>query len=614
MQTTSATWKSLWAAGARLETRTTIAGTVYTEMSNPVITRALTQNGLSIGNAVSAMCQFSIMTSATIPKAAEVVVEMRLTDGTTTSEWLPAGTFYIAKRQRDPVSGLLTLECYDAMRKANVIASKISLLYPWTTSGGDRIVTNNGDQLYFKVGISSGYPADPTEIVDRIAYAMGVEIDSRTSLQTGSAYRIDAPNDSVTAHDLLQLIAAQNGGNWIITPEGKLRLIPLISSSGAAGAVDDVVDVTAITGNISERITGTVTGVRYTTDDTAIILGSDTGMVIDADVGAAIASDLYDTYVGLVYQSFGLEGAIYDPAAELGDYVRAGANGEVSSVLYTETATLGALYHGSIGAPEPGEIGDEYPYIGSASGKALIAAKIYAAQAVASLNESLDQEGVFNRLTNNGAAQGIYIIDGQVYVNMTYARSGTLVLGGLNNQNGLLKVLDANGDEIGTWNNDGIALNKGTIVFPLTGGGSGNYIALNQNGIPFESYQSNQNGACRTSIHNFAISIKDEVYDSETIIDPNAVLIHDKEHNNDLFPQLHLSNDVTGNDTLLTPYGLYFRPNTPNDSYFLPDYLRVNGNMYVAGSGSFGNGASGSFTTADGKTVTVFGGVITSIA
>jgi hypothetical protein len=79
------------------------------------------------------------------------------------------------------------------------------------------------------------------------------------------------------------------------------------------------------------------------------------------------------------------------------------------------------------------------------------------------LDKSLDQEGIFNRLTNNGEAQGIYIIDGQVYVNMTYARSGTLVLGGLNNQNGLLEVRDANGNVIGTWNNNGVLINKGEL-------------------------------------------------------------------------------------------------------------------------------------------------------
>jgi hypothetical protein len=104
------------------------------------------------------------------------------------------------------------------------------------------------------------------------------------------------------------------------------------------------------------------------------------------------------------------------------------------------------------------------------------------------LDKSLDQEGIFNRLTNNGEAQGVYIIDGQVYVNMSYARSGTLVLGGLNNTNGLLKVLDANSNEIGHWGNDGIVLNKGSIninngAFQVSNSGILNATGATINGI-----------------------------------------------------------------------------------------------------------------------------------
>ena len=44
--------------------------------------------------------------------------------------------------------------------------------------------------------------------------------------------------------------------------------------------------------------------------------------------------------------------------------------------------------------------------------------------AVDNLDESLDQEGVFNRLTNNGATQGIYLENGQLYINASYIQSG----------------------------------------------------------------------------------------------------------------------------------------------------------------------------------------------
>ena len=49
-----------------------------------------------------------------------------------------------------------------------------------------------------------------------------------------------------------------------------------------------------------------------------------------------------------------------------------------------------------------------------------------ASDAVTALDGSLNQQGVFNRLTNNGAAQGVYIENGQLYVNATYIVSGQL--------------------------------------------------------------------------------------------------------------------------------------------------------------------------------------------
>lgn len=83
--------------------------------------------------------------------------------------------------------------------------------------------------------------------------------------------------------------------------------------------------------------------------------------------------------------------------------------------------------------------------------------------AVDNLDESLDQEEVFNRLTNNGAMNGLYMRSNQLYVNASYIRSGTLVLGGSNNSNGTLSVRNASNTEIGRWDRNGIYINGGSI-------------------------------------------------------------------------------------------------------------------------------------------------------
>jgi hypothetical protein len=86
-----------------------------------------------------------------------------------------------------------------------------------------------------------------------------------------------------------------------------------------------------------------------------------------------------------------------------------------------------------------------------------------AEQAVDEFDETLTQQDVFNRLTDNGAAQGMILQNGQLYINASYIQTGTLTLGGLNNQNGTLRVLNAAGQEIGTWTKDGIQISAGRI-------------------------------------------------------------------------------------------------------------------------------------------------------
>ena len=56
----------------------------------------------------------------------------------------------------------------------------------------------------------------------------------------------------------------------------------------------------------------------------------------------------------------------------------------------------------------------------------LNSAQIYANNGITSYDTYLNQQKVFNKLTNNGAAQGIYMSNGQLYINGTYIKTGTL--------------------------------------------------------------------------------------------------------------------------------------------------------------------------------------------
>lgn len=57
------------------------------------------------------------------------------------------------------------------------------------------------------------------------------------------------------------------------------------------------------------------------------------------------------------------------------------------------------------------------------------AAKKYAYNQKKALDESLNQEGVLRRLTNNYASKGIWLTNGELYINGSYVRTGTLDAG-----------------------------------------------------------------------------------------------------------------------------------------------------------------------------------------
>lgn len=122
------------------------------------------------------------------------------------------------------------------------------------------------------------------------------------------------------------------------------------------------------------------------------------------------------------------------------------------------------------------------------------------------------QDDIFNRLTNNGAAKGMWLKDNQLYFSFTYAEGGTLVLGGQNNGNGVCIIRDASGNEIGRFDKDGISTNSAKIT-----GGTINIKTANSasNAIQLE-YSSN-----RTSMSPMGFSAKsgsDYMYANTTYV------------------------------------------------------------------------------------------------
>ena len=145
-----------------------------------------------------------LMPNADIPRMARVRPYVRVTDGTTTSAWLPQGVFFIDTRERtanDDGLDILTLHCYDSMLKAEAD-------YPST---------------------SHTWPYKDINVVREIASAICNEgVDPRTTALMTRNYQISLPA-GLTMREVLSRIAAMYGGNFICSYSGQLLLVPINS-------------------------------------------------------------------------------------------------------------------------------------------------------------------------------------------------------------------------------------------------------------------------------------------------------------------------------------------------------------------------------------------------
>lgn len=224
MQQTSQLYKTLLAAGAPKEVRALVyrSANAYNVYGKDKIVSATTRasmldSSLSIGNCIAKELNLVLRNFAgmpTIPRMAKIVMQYRLNDGTQQSEWIPKGTYFIDTRD-ESYEGILAINAFDPMLKS--------------------------EQSFTKPGYQGTWPRSATSVVDTIATAMGVSIDSRTTVvMARNNYQINYPgivleggvpqystDGAMSMRQVLGYIGAMYGGNWVITDENKLRLIVL---------------------------------------------------------------------------------------------------------------------------------------------------------------------------------------------------------------------------------------------------------------------------------------------------------------------------------------------------------------------------------------------------
>ena len=82
---------------------------------------------------------------------------------------------------------------------------------------------------------------------------------------------------------------------------------------------------------------------------------------------------------------------------------------------------------------------------------------------------ALTQAQIVDILSNDGQWKGLYYLNGHLYISFDAALGGTLTLGGINNGNGLLRILDASGSQVGYIDNTGVNFTQGTFSGEIYG-------------------------------------------------------------------------------------------------------------------------------------------------
>ena len=216
--------------------------------------------------------------------------------------------------------------------------------------------------------------------------------------------------------------------------------------------------------------------------------------------------------------------------------------------------------------------------------------------AVDALDKALTQLEIFNRLTNNGAAQGIFLKDGKLFLNFSYAQGGTLKLGGVNNGNGQVEVYDSSGNKIGSWNKDGFNLKKGSIYGTQIHLESQNdYIQGTVNGN--EAVKISTGGVKVDSTANWGLSVtqKEYIFEMNPYLFPGVRLL-DKSTGAGIgstWTSGHFgmcyTDDLSGYSSVtdsLSNYGVYMKAGKED----------ANGGFYAIGNGL----GKGSHVTAEG--------------
>jgi hypothetical protein len=284
----------------------------------------------SLGKVVAKKLDITVKPKATpILKMANVDLYVRFNGDLGPTEWIPKGKFYIDTRQKS--DNKLILECYD---KALMM-----------------------ERPFLQDEAPPDFPMLMTDALDVICTRLSLTLENPEDIS--SILNIEYPNE-LTMRDVAGYIASANGGNFIITDTGNLRLV-IPENSTSIGSVsyknfDEINDVWQIS-----RVTMFYDDENYFTsgDDT-----SDELIINNIWATQAMCDNVLSLLSGYVHNPYTCQGGYINPAAELGDAVQMGG---FTGVIYTADVKYGGNITWDISSPGESVLEHEYPYEGSYS-------------------------------------------------------------------------------------------------------------------------------------------------------------------------------------------------------------------------------------------------------
>lgn len=304
MQNRPENWAAVFAVPHITEYRFLINGVEYREKDihgTPVIERPLMQEPC-IGRCCTGTLTLVIRQheNETIPKAAPVhaFCRLRTRTGDTVTDWVDQGRYWISRRSAS--GGLTTLTCRDGMMFAG--------------------------QSYFDKTSFAEWPVSMSDVCAEIADLMGVKIDERTHICSDPIQRMSFPDDDTLMSEVLSSIAAAQGGNFVMTPSGQLRLVcypdtcsPLQNIGLAYSSIKPLSTGIA---TVTRVILTDASNAHHSCGDAGgITLSAYCADASDAIIGRLCTPQNPEAIIGRSSAFYELMGAYIDPLLEVGDTI-----------------------------------------------------------------------------------------------------------------------------------------------------------------------------------------------------------------------------------------------------------------------------------------------------